>query len=67
MNAEMTNSPLEEENKELRRLLDQANEAFALLQEAMEQYQRILARDSEVKMSDDQDHVKKLLEKYSRL
>ncbi len=67
MNAEMTNSPLEEENKELRRLLDQVNEAFALLQEAMEQYQKILARDSEVKMSDDQDHVKKLLEKYSRL
>ena len=57
---------LENENKELKQLLEDTLKAFSILNDVVEQYEKITdTRDT--KIFEDDKNVKKLLEKYSRL
>ena len=57
---------LENENKELKQLLEDTLKAFSILNDVVEQYEKITdTRDT--KIFEDDKNVKRLLEKYSRL
>ncbi len=57
---------LENENKELRQLLDDTLNAVSILNNVIERYKKI-AYTKDTKIFEDDENVKKLLEKYSRL
>lgn len=57
---------LENENKELKQLLEDTLKAFSILNDVVEQYKKI-ADTRDTKIFEDDKNVKRLLEKYSRL
>lgn len=57
---------LENENKELRQLLDDTLNAVSILNNVVERYKKI-AYTTDTKIFEDDENVKRLLEKYSRL
>ena len=57
---------LENENKELRQLLDDTLKAVSILNNVVERYKKI-AYTTDTKIFEDDENVKRLLEKYSRL
>ena len=66
MTSEKDVAKLENENKELKQLLEDTLKAFSILNDVVEQYEKITdTRDT--KIFEDDKNVKRLLEKYSRL
>ena len=57
---------LENENKELRQLLDDTLNAVSILNNVVERYKKI-AYTTDTKIFEDDEDGKRLLEKYSRL
>ena len=57
---------LENENKELKQLLEDTLKAFSILNDVVEQYEKI-TNTRDTKIFEDDKNVKRLLEKYSRL
>lgn len=57
---------LENENKELKQLLEDTLKAFSILNNVVEQYEKI-TNTRDTKIFEDDKNVKRLLEKYSRL
>ena len=57
---------LENENKELRQLLDDTLKAVSILNNVVERYKKI-AYTTDTEIFEDDENVKRLLEKYSRL
>ena len=57
---------LENENKELKQLLEDNLKAFSILNNVVERYKKI-AYTTDTKIFEDDENVKRLLEKYSRL
>ncbi|MEE0897832.1 MAG: hypothetical protein U0L88_09440 [Acutalibacteraceae bacterium] len=57
---------LENENKELKQLLEDTLKAFSILNNVVERYKKI-AYTTDTKIFEDDENVKRLLEKYSRL
>lgn len=56
---------LENENRELKQLLAETLKAFSILKNVAERYEKI-ANTKDTKISEDDENVKKLLEKYLR-
>lgn len=57
---------LENENKELKQLLADTLKAVSILNNVVERYKKI-AYTTDTKIFEDDENVKRLLEKYSRL
>lgn len=57
---------LENENRELKQLLSEALKASSILNDVVERYEKIV-NTKDTKIFEDDENVKKLLEKYSRL
>lgn len=56
---------LESENRELKQLLSETLKAFAILKDVARKYEKI-ADTKDTKISEDDENVKRLLEKYLR-
>lgn len=66
MTSEKDIVKLENENKELKQLLDDTLKAFSILNDVVERYEKI-ADKKDAKIFEDSENIKKMLEKYSRL
>lgn len=67
MAGEPSLSELQKENAELKKLISKVENAYALLDEIMQDYRRITGDDSTKSTVSDDDDVKKILKKYSRI
>ncbi len=67
MASEPTVSELQKENAELKKLISKVENAYSLLDEIMQDYRRLTGDDKSKSTVSDNDDVKKILKKYSRI
>lgn len=67
MISELSVSELQKENAELKKLISKVENAYSLLDEIMQDYRRITGDEGEKSTVSDNDDVKKILKKYSRI